>query len=377
MRPTSTLELKVGLLIIIGIVSTVILVLMTDRIRFDRFYTVKAYVGDAAGLRPNSPVTVDGIRVGEVVSLNAVSDPRGNIQVVMRINEQTNIPSDSKLTIASSGIFGDSFFAFSGSIDPKAVSLPHDGSAEVQASRGFLDKASQQAENILSGVRELFDSEFSRDVKRLMKNAADMAENGASLAKKLDEQTKNLNDTLVSVKELSSETLQTIKTLETRVESSLGKVDVLVGTANDQVTKIGDQAIAVLATVDKVGMSANGVIERVGPDVSATLMVARQLAERINRIAAALENGEGVAGQLLVNKALAEDFNHTAIDLSRTAALVAEHPEVLVFGMTKEESAAQRARREREKQRRAFHESYRSGIPLAIDPPVSDPMPKE
>ncbi len=377
MRPTSTLELKVGLLILIGIVSTVVLVLMTDRIRFDRFYTVKAYVGDAAGLRPNSPVTVDGIRVGEVVSLNAVSDPRGNIQVVMRINEQTKIPSDSKLTIASSGIFGDSFFAFSGSVDPKARSLPLDGSAEVQASRGFLDKASQQAENILSGVSDLLDSEFRNDVKRLMKNAADMAENGASLAKHLDEQTKSLNDTLLSVNELSRETIKTIKMLEYRVDVSLGKVDALIGTANDQLVKIGDQAGVVLRTIDQVGVSANSVVERVGPDVSATLLSARQLAERIDRIAAALENGEGVAGQLLVNKALAEDLNHTAIDLSRTAALVAEHPEVLVFGMSKEESAAQRARREREKQRRAFHESYRSGIPLAIDPPLSKPLPKE
>jgi ABC-type transporter Mla subunit MlaD len=140
MRPTATLELKVGLLILIGIIATVALVLMTDRIRFDRFYTVKAYVGDAAGLRPNSPVTVDGIRVGDVVSLNAVSDPRGNIQVVMRINERSTIASDSKLTIASSGIFGDSFFAFSGSSDPNAVALKKDGTAEVQASRGFLDK---------------------------------------------------------------------------------------------------------------------------------------------------------------------------------------------------------------------------------------------
>ena len=161
------------------------------------------------------------------------------------------------------------------------------------------------------------------------------------------------------------------------METSLGKVDVLVGTANDQVAKIGDQAGAVLRTIDQVGVSANRVVERVGPDVSATLLAARQLAERIDRIAAALENGDGIAGQLLVNKALAEDLNHTAIDLSRTAALVAEHPEVLVFGMSKEESAAQRARREREKQRRAFHESYRSGIPLAIDPPAAKPIPKE
>jgi phospholipid/cholesterol/gamma-HCH transport system substrate-binding protein len=375
MRPTSTLELKVGLLIVLGIVAIVALVLMTDRIRFDRFYTVKAYVGDAAGLRPNSPVTVDGIRVGDVVSLNAVTNPRGNIQVVMRVNERSNIPSDAKLTISSSGIFGDSFLAFSGSIDPKAKPLPHDGTAEVQASRGFLDKASQQAENILAGVSDLLDQELRKDVKRFMRNAAEMAENGAQLTKHLDDQTSYIRKSLVSIKKLSEGVRETVQALETRVDTTLGKVDVLLGTANTQVTKIGDQAGAVLHNFEQVGTNANDAIVRIAPEVNATLVATRQLAERIDRIAAALENGDGIAGQLLVNKALAEDLNHTAIDLSRTAALVADHPEVLVFGMSKEESAAQQERREREKQRRAFHESYHKGIPLTIDPAAEKPKP--
>ncbi len=386
MRSTTTLEIKVGLLILVGIVATVVLVLMTDRIRFDRFYTVKAYVSDAAGLRPNSPVTVDGIRVGDVVSLNAVGDPRGNIQVVIRINERSAIPSDSKLTIASSGIFGDSFLAFSGSADSNATPFPKDGTAEIQASRGFLDKASQQAENILAGVSDLLDEDMRNNVKRMMKGAADIAENGARLTKNLDDQTALIRESLTSLKALSEDLRKTVGALEsrvntslTKVEDSLTKVDSLVVSTNEQILKVTSQAESTLKTFDETGKSAQAVMTQVGPDVGQTLAAARQLAERVDRLAAALENGDGVIGQLLVNKALAEDLNNTAIDLSRTAALIAEHPEVLVFGMSNEESAAQAARRERAKQRRSFHENYRPGIPISVEQlqPASDKQPME
>jgi uncharacterized phage infection (PIP) family protein YhgE len=220
------------------------------------------------------------------------------------------------------------------------------------------------------------------DVKRMIRGAADMAENGARLSKHLDEQTLILRETLESVKSLSMDLRKTIIALEERattslnkVDDSFSKVDTLVATANDQLIKVSAQLQKTLESIDEVGISAQQTVTQVGPEVGQTLIAARQLAQRIERIAATLENGEGVIGQLLVNKALAEDLNHTAIDLSRTAALIAEHPEVLVFGMSSEESAAQRARRDREKQRRAFHEGYRTGIPLMVEPQQAKPNP--
>jgi phospholipid/cholesterol/gamma-HCH transport system substrate-binding protein len=372
MRPTTVLEMKVGLLIVVGIAAIVTLVLMTDRIRFDRFYTVKAYMIDAAGLRPSSPVTLDGIRVGEVLNLNAVSDPRGNIQVILRITERTTIPSDAKLTIASSGIFGDSFLAFSGASDVNALPLRKDGTAEVQAARGFFDKASQQAENILSGVSDLLDADFRKDIKRLMFNAANVAESSNNLVKNIDAQTVTLNETLKSMKDLSDTIKNTVVNLENRLAVSLTKVETLVDKTASEISTIGQQAQKTLTTINQVGEQAGDAIVVVAPEINRTLLATRQLAERIDRIALALENGDGVVGQLLVNRALAEDLNHTVIDLSRTAAAIADHPEILLFGMSKEESESQRARREREKQRRAFHEGYHSGIPLTVE---STPAP--
>jgi phospholipid/cholesterol/gamma-HCH transport system substrate-binding protein len=375
MKPASKLELKVGMLIVGGIIATVALVLLTDRIRFDSYYTVNAYLADAAGLRQGSPVTLDGVRIGEVDLVTVVGDARGNILVKLRVNERHPIPGDSKLTLASSGIFGDSFMAFSGSVDPNAPPLPMDDTAAVQASRGFFDKASQQAEMILSGFSDLLAGETRNDIKRLIKGAADLAESGKRLTDNLDAQNKALGDTLASVKSLSDDLRVTVAELQTKVDNTLTRVDGVLSTVDAQAKNLGDKAAGTIARVDGLVQKATTVLDQSGPELTQTLVAARELSQKIQRIADALAAGEGVAGQLLVNRQLAQDLNNTAIDLSRTAALIADHPEALVFGMSKEESAAQRARREREKQRRSFQEGYGSGIPVTVESPAPAPAP--
>jgi phospholipid/cholesterol/gamma-HCH transport system substrate-binding protein len=376
MKPASKLELKVGMLIIGGIIATVVLILLTDRIRFDSYYTVNAYLADAAGLRQGSPVTLDGVRIGEVDLVTVVGDPRGNIQVKLRVNERHPIPSDSKLTLASSGIFGDSFMAFSGSIDPNAPPLPTDGTAMVVASRGFFDKAGQQAEVILSGVSDLLATETRNDIKRLVKGAADLAESGRRLADNLDAQNRMLSETLASVKGLSDDLRVTVAELQTRVDGTLTRVDGVLTTVDAQAKSLSAQASGTIERVDGLVQKATAVVDQSGPELTQTLTAARELSQKIQRIAEALAAGEGVAGQLLVNRQLAQDLNNTAVDLSRTAALIADHPETLVFGMSKEESAVQRARREREKQRRSFMEGYGSGIPVSLEPVPTTPADK-
>ncbi len=374
MRPTSKLELKVGMLIVGGIIATVAMVLLTDRVRFDSYYTVRAYLSDAAGLRQGSPVTMDGLRIGEVESFTVVGDPRGNVQVKMRLQEKHPIPSDAKLSLASSGIFGDSFMAFSGSKNPNSQKLPVDGTAEVQASRGFLDKAGQQAEVILSGVSDLLAGETRNDIKRLIHGAADLAESGKLLADNLDVQNKVLGETLASVKALSDDLRTTVAELRTRVDGTLQRVDSLVTNVDTQAKSIGTKATGTIERVDLLVEKATVVMDQAGPELTQTLVAAKIMSQRIQRIAEALASGEGVAGQLLVNRQLAQDLNNTAIDLSRTAAIVADHPETLVFGMSTKETAAQKSRREREKQRRSFQEGFNNGIPVALEAPIGAPV---
>lgn len=361
------MELKVGLLIVAGLIATVALFLATDRIRFDRHYQVTAYVADVAGLRPQSQVTLSGYRIGEIEGFAAVNDPRGSIRVTLRINQRHLIPSDSVLTIASVGIFGDSYLAFSSSGNPDVKPLPTDGTAEVKAGSGFFDKAGRQAETILAGASDLLSDATRQDAKRLVKGAADLAEAGVRVAAAVEQQSKTLGETLASVKALSDELRVTTRALSEQTTSAVKRIDETLAAAGGQIEKLGARAVTTFDRVDALADGAGKDLHRTAEEAAAALQSVRTLSERVQRIATLLESGEGMLGQLLTNRELAKDLNNAAIDLSRTAAFLAEHPEALVWGAEADDAAAQRARRERDKQRRAYRENY-GGIPLQVMP---------
>ena len=352
MRAISALEIKVGLLIVIGIVAAFALMLISDRMRFDSHYQVSAYLADAGGLRKNSPVTLAGLRIGEVEQLVPVQDSRGAIRVVMRINQRHPVPAHASLTISSSGIFGDSFLAFvvHGASD-KGV-LPIDGSAEVLASKGFIENASQQAERILAGASDLLGPETRAEMKRLVSNAAELAAAGATLAKHLDEQNRQVSETLGSIKTLADELRNQTATLGKKADLGLDAYTRLAGSMQQQVDSLGPRTAASLERVDQLVQRGDKILTENAGDLHNTLVSLSELSARVNHIAAAIASGQGVAGRLVMDRELARDLDSAAIDLSRTASLIAEHPEALVFGSGPDEREKQRVKREREKSRR-------------------------
>jgi phospholipid/cholesterol/gamma-HCH transport system substrate-binding protein len=361
MRPVSQLEMRVGLLIVAGLVATVVMILAADHLHFERVYRVSAIVVDAGGLRAHSPVTLSGIRIGEVESLGTISDPRGSIRVQFKVNQDFKIPVESSLTISSSGIFGDSFLAFAGPLPgakPSGKTLATDGTAEVTAGKGFLDKVGGQAEQIMVAAGDLLDKPMRDDVKRLIRNSADLAAAGTTLAEGLQQQNLRIADALDSIRRLADELHATTAALGTRTQATMDHLDATLAAVDKQVGALGTAGTATLGHLDALAARGAQLLDANAADLTATLASVRQLSEQAGRVAGALASGQGVIGQLLLSKDLVRDLNDTAIDLSRTANLMAEHPEVLVFGATKEETAALRARREREKLRRAFQEDY-------------------
>ncbi len=372
MRSATALEIKVGLLIIAGLASTLILVLLSGRIHFEHNYQVRAYLPDAGGLRAHSPVTLSGIRIGEVERLSTVEDARGSVVVWLKISQEYRLPVGTKLTIASSGIFGDSYMAFAGTHDPKGGLLPMDGSAEVVANPGFFDTASLQAQKILEGASDLLGADNRSEIRRLVTSAADLAVAATTLARAAEGQAAALGETLVRVRALSDQLKEEIAKLGKGSEQVLQRLDATLVTVGGRADQLGTHAGESLTHIDALVERSDHFLAGNAEELTRTLSAVRVLAERGAHIAQTLSAGDGVLGQLLVSRDLAKDLNSTAVDLSRAAAFIAEHPEALVFGASKEESAAEHARREREKVRRAYNENY-GGIPLVVAAPAAAP----
>ncbi|MFH0780775.1 MAG: outer membrane lipid asymmetry maintenance protein MlaD [Pseudomonadota bacterium] len=106
----NTLELAVGLFILIGFGAFVYLALQLGEVPFLRqstTYVLKAEFDNVAGIKKGASVQVAGVTVGEVAEV-ALS-PTEAAMLSLRIDKTLKVPIDSIASVKSQGIIGDKY----------------------------------------------------------------------------------------------------------------------------------------------------------------------------------------------------------------------------------------------------------------------------
>lgn len=110
----STLDLAVGFFMVSGIIAFLFLVFKVSGV--DRFTPRKSYVVSAdfvniGGLKVRAPVTVAGVKVGEVTSI-ALEPGKLNAKVTMRLDKNKPIPyEDVSARILTEGLLGSNYIS--------------------------------------------------------------------------------------------------------------------------------------------------------------------------------------------------------------------------------------------------------------------------
>ena len=367
MRPVHQTEIKVGLLVLAGLGATIAMVMTADKLKIESTYRVTAYLKDAGGLRFESPVTLSGIAVGKVQSIEFVKPDEnrpGQVRATVTIAQGVVLPADVEARLATSGLFGDSSLALAAPVKRTVAptSLPTDGTGVLVVQAGVIDQALDKAGGILSSVDDLLDPAMRTDAKRLVHGAADLAEHAAGIAAKLDAQQDRIAVIIGNLETITGELKTSTQTLNQKLEPLLTKADATVSrldTLLDAGTMAMMRADGVLGQVDAV-IAAN--TKPLG-ELLTTLATASRKAESV---LAALDGGQGVLGQLLVNRDLAQDLHHITVDVEAAARLVAEKPSRLVFDDPASEQVRERYRRDAEKMRRNMAEGF--GQPVINSP---------
>ena len=118
MRPNRTLEIGTGLFVLLGIAALLFLTtqLPASGLKFARAktgYRVTAEFDNIGDLKVGSPVSISGVRVGEVSGIHFDSrDYKAVVQ--MRFDPQYNqIPEDSYASIQTEGLLGGKYIGLS------------------------------------------------------------------------------------------------------------------------------------------------------------------------------------------------------------------------------------------------------------------------
>jgi len=106
----SSLELTVGLFVIIGLVCVGYLTVKLGKMELlgDHYYTLNAKFTSATGLKSGSNVEIAGVRIGQVDTITL--DPVMKIALVrMKIEKGIELQDDSIASVKTSGLIGDKF----------------------------------------------------------------------------------------------------------------------------------------------------------------------------------------------------------------------------------------------------------------------------
>lgn len=128
MKPTSALQIKVGLLILTALVvfGVAIFMMGAERRLFETRVQYEIHFSRTIGLRDGAPISLTGVRVGSVESLSLPADLRQNF-IVVTINvareAMARIRKDTVARIHTQGLLGDKFVELSGG-SPDGEPLP-------------------------------------------------------------------------------------------------------------------------------------------------------------------------------------------------------------------------------------------------------------
>ncbi|MBJ7549551.1 outer membrane lipid asymmetry maintenance protein MlaD [Marinomonas ostreistagni] len=109
-------NLLVGLFMLLGLAAFIYLAMQVSGLAFDEKsdgYTIQAHFDDIGGLTDRAKVTIAGVTVGQVQSIEYDKE-FFMAKVTMSIDSTVdNIPTDSSLAILTSGLIGEKYLGIS------------------------------------------------------------------------------------------------------------------------------------------------------------------------------------------------------------------------------------------------------------------------
>lgn len=105
-------DISVGLFMLLGVLALLVMTMKVSSFSYftsQKEYTVTADFSDIGGLKVRAPVTVAGVRIGEVSRID-LQPGELNARVTMRLRNDKNIPyDDSSARILTEGLIGSNY----------------------------------------------------------------------------------------------------------------------------------------------------------------------------------------------------------------------------------------------------------------------------
>ena len=157
--------------------------------------TITGDFAQVNGLKNGNQVKFSGVAIGSVSDIEIT--PRG-VVVKMKLDEKTQIPSDSIFTLGSDGFLGDKFIQIS---PGQSKVYLQDGDSVKGEGVDAMEKAMQSAQKLMDGTEKMLqsinniigDPATQNALKHSLQSTAVMADNAVAITENMANVTAQLN----------------------------------------------------------------------------------------------------------------------------------------------------------------------------------------
>lgn len=289
------LEVKVGAFIVfcLALLGALLLQFSKGVTIFHPAYTVILDSANVGGLRARASVLMSGVQVG-TVSQTELSPGGTNVSIYLKIFKQYVVREDATFKIEQSGFLGDQFVAIYPG-NSKGAPLTNNAHARAQEPFNLQDAA-----RAASGFIDRLDT----------------------TAKKLDEAINDVRRDVLNEKVLTNiaNTIQDLRNASGEAVVAVNNINELVSSNRGPATGAISNLLAFSDRLNGIADRAQGILETNSPQINAAISNVRVSSEQLTNILARVEAGKGMAGALINNESIANDFAALTRNLAVTTS---------------------------------------------------------
>ncbi len=311
-------EIKLGILFVTALLLIVWGInYLKGKDIFTRQIVFYAVYDEVSGLLSSNPVTVSGVKIGQVDRIRFLPDGSGRVLIRAVVDRQIKIPVNSTAFIAASDIFGYK---------------------ELQIGLGDHDNFIKSGDT-LKGV---FKPSFAEALAQQLEPLQDQAQ---SFVDRLDSIVTSVNSILShDNKAMINESIQSLQESLNSIEHTARVIDKTVEDESARLSQMFKMAESIISNIENNNESIERIIQNfaaisdtlASDEVSNTIANAAEALESLNNIVTKIEHGEGSAGLLLNDDELYEKLKGSSEQLELLLEDIKNNPKryfnISVFG---------------------------------------------
>jgi phospholipid/cholesterol/gamma-HCH transport system substrate-binding protein len=329
MAKERSIEVKVGILILVSLAVLVVFILVMGGLNIEKTYTVYVDFDNPGGLQSCAPVRIASVRVGKVRSLEfrgGEVDPQTKRRTLVRAElaieqrVQKSIHENADFYVTTQGVLGEQFLAIE----------PGDSSRPVLASGAIVKGIDPpRLDLFLAKAYELLDISVNgiRNNKELI---SDIATNTAALIKGLGGAVKDnkdhINNIVANVDSMTAEANKLTHEAGNKyvhnpqIDRTIANVDRVssqVAGNVDPMIKDGREALANLNRLSQVVSSPEdqAKIKKAIADVTELAARANSATADAQSIVTHIKKGKGTVGALVMDQQVYDDIQEMVRDV--------------------------------------------------------------